>query len=64
MTLAPELRAIKEAASRRDRNRRDANPELVAAIAKARKMGWTWREISDVVGTSRQAMQQLYSRRA
>jgi hypothetical protein len=64
LSLSPELRAVKEAASRRDRNRRDANPELVAAIAKARKQGWTWQEIADVVGTSRQAMQQLASRRA
>ena len=63
---APPLDAIHAAAALRDATAREANPELVAAIRRARQ--WrpraTWQEIGDVLGCSRQAVQQLISRRA
>ena len=62
---APPLDAVHAAAALRDASAREANPELVDAIRRARlwRPRATWQEIGDVLGVSRQACQQLVSRR-
>jgi len=62
--LAAPLQQIQEAAQLRNPSSRQANPELVQAIQAARAEGWTLAEIGEVLGCSRQAIQQLLARRS
>lgn len=58
------LGEIKRAAARRDPERRAAPDELAKAIHAARTASpaYTLQEIADVLGVSRQAVQQLLTR--
>lgn len=61
--LPAALRAVRDEAARRDHSRREAPPELVEAIMAARNQGWTYAEIGAAMGTTRQAVHELVTRR-
>lgn len=57
------LRAVAELAAARDHSKREAEPELVKAMMLARSHGYTYQDLADVVGTSRQACHEMVTRR-
>jgi Mn-dependent DtxR family transcriptional regulator len=62
--LPPHLQAVSDAARTRDRTSRAADDVLVQAILGARRHDppYTLQDIADVMGISRQAVQQLLAR--
>ena len=43
-----------------NRDRAAAEAAVALAVSDARAEGWTWQQIGDVLGVSRQAAQQRY----
>lgn len=61
--LAPHLQAVHDAAATRDHTQRAADDVLIRAITGARENHYTLQEIADVIGVTRQAVQQMLARR-
>jgi phage gp16-like protein len=65
MNSDKEHEAIKDAMQRVTTGRiilTQAESELQRAVAEARRQGWTWENVGDTLGTTRQAAQQRFAR--